>query len=369
MKILFVTNLPSPYRVDFFNELGKLSDLTVFYERSSASDRDQKWKGNVAATYTERYIKLKPLGTDRSIGFGLVKAIKKQKFDVLILSGYASPSVMFAIAYCKRKKIPYYIESDGGFCKKDRFPKSLLKKFLLSKAKGHFVTCEEYKNYLLTLGVEESRIHKYPFTSLKSEDVLLETVSAEEKKRLREKLSMSEEKIVLAVGQFINRKGFDVLIRATEKLSSDVGVYFVGGVPTEAYVALKNELGLNNIHFVGFKTKEELKEYYKAADLFVLPTREDIWGLVINEAMACGLPIVTTNKCIAGLELVKNGENGYLVEKDDPEGLADRIKDIIENEEVCSKMGKKSLAVIGEYTVENMAKIHMLLIGETKCVI
>ena len=63
---------------------------------------------------------------------------------------------------------------------------------------------------------------------------------------------------------------------------------------------------------------------------------------------------------------MKNGENGYLVEKDDPDGLADRIKDIIENEEVCSKMGEKSLAVIGDYTVENMAKKHMLLIGETK---
>lgn len=359
MKILFVTNLPSPYRVDFFNELGKLSDLTVFYERSSASDRDQKWKGNVAATYTERYIKLKPLGTDRSIGFGLVKAIKKQKFDVLILSGYASPSVMFAIAYCKRKKIPYYIESDGGFCKKDRFPKSLLKKFLLSKAKGHFVTCEEYKNYLLTLGVEESRIHKYPFTSLKSEDILLKTVSAEEKKRLREKLKINEEKVILTVGRFINIKGFDILLKSVRNISKDIGVYLVGGVPTEEYLLLQKDLRLKNIHFVDFKSKNELKEYYKAADLFVLPTRGDVWGLVINEAMACGLPIVTTNKCIAGLELVKNGENGYLVEKDDPEGLADRIKDIIENEEVCSKMGERSLAVIGDYTVENMAKKHI----------
>lgn len=359
MKILFVTNLPSPYRVDFFNELGKLSDLTVFYERSSASDRDQKWKGNVAATYTERYIKLKPLGTDRSIGLGLVKAIKKQKFDVLILSGYASPSVMFAIAYCKRKKIPYYIESDGGFCKKDRFPKSLLKKFLLSKAKGHFVTCEEYKNYLLTLGVDESRIHKYPFTSLKSEDILLKTVSAEEKKRLREKLKINEEKVILTVGRFIKIKGFDILLKSVRNISKDIGVYLVGGVPTEEYLLLQKDLRLKNIHFVDFKSKNELKEYYKASDLFVLPTRGDVWGLVINEAMACGLPIVTTNKCIAGLELVKNGENGYLVEKDDPDGLADRIKDIIENEEVCSKMGERSLAVIGDYTVENMAKKHI----------
>lgn len=364
MKILFITNLPSPYRVDFFNELGKHCELTVLYERHSASDRDEKWKGNKAASFKEKYIDLKPLGVDGSIGLGLAKEIKKQCFDSLIISGYSSPSVMAAITYCRLKRIPYYIESDGGFCKKDKFPKSVLKKFLLSGAKGHFVTCDEYKKYLLSLGIKNECIYKYPFTSLKSADIISEPVSPEEKKKIKNELSMKETKVVLAVGQFIKRKGFDVLIKAAKNLSADIGVYFVGGNPTEEYISLRESLKLENIHFIGFKTKDELKKYYKAADLFVLPTREDIWGLVINEAMAYGLPVITTNKCIAGLELVKNGDSGYIVASENSEIIAEKISLICADKDLNEKMSHNALVEIKNYTIEKMAQNHIEIIGK-----
>ena len=76
-------------------------------------------------------------------------------------------------------------------------------------------------------------------------------------------------------------------------------------------------MGLKNINFLEFEKKEVLYKYYKAADLFILPTREDIWGLVINEAMAHGLPVITTKKCVAGMELVIKGVNGEIVEVED----------------------------------------------------
>ena len=62
-----------------------------------------------------------------------------------------------------------------------------------------------------------------------------------------------------------------------------------------------------------------------AADVFVMPTREDIWGLVINEAMAYGLPVVSTDKCIAALELVKNGRNGYIIPPNQPKEIAQKV--------------------------------------------
>ena len=74
----------------------------------------------------------------------------------------------------------------------------------------------------------------------------------------------------------------------------DVGIYIVGGEPTEDYLQMRASLGLDNVHFVGFQKKEALSRYYRAADLFVLPTREDIWGLVINEAMAYGCLLYTS---------------------------------------------------------------------------
>ena len=108
------------------------------------------------------------------------------------------------------------------------------------------------------------------------------------------------------------------------------------------------------ILFVEFKRKEELAEYYKMADLFVLPTREDIWGLVINEAMAKGLPIITTDKCVAGLELIQNGMNGQIVKSDDISAIRDAVLYWLnQNEKARNRAGEKSLQEI-KYYMQNV---------------
>ena len=100
---------------------------------------------------------------------------------------------------------------------------------------------------------------------------------------------------------------------------------------------------LENVHFIGFKSKEELKKYYKSADLFVLPTREDIWGLVINEAMSYGLPIITTNKCVAGVELINNDENGFIVSVEDSKSISKKINLLLDNEKLSESMSENNL--------------------------
>ncbi len=359
MKILFITNLPSPYRVSFFNELGKQCALTVCFERHSAADRDSKWVNRDQKNFREIYAKVTPVGADQSRGNGIVEVIKQEEFDHLIITGYASPAVMRAIAYCRRHKIPYYIESDGAFYQKDRFPKNIVKKYLLCGAKAHFTTCEEHIRYLNSLGISRERINKYYFTSLAQSDILAEPLNVAEKANIRQTLGMTEKNVVLSVGQFIHRKGYDVLLNACQSLPSTVGVYIVGGTPTDEYLSLKETYKLDHVHFVDFMTKEQLKQWYFAADCFVLPTREDVWGLVINEAMAYGLPIITTDHCIAGLELVTNGENGYIIPVENAEILSEKINLIINSDQVLENMGRSSIEKIQWYTFENMAKVHM----------
>ena len=164
------------------------------------------------------------------------------------------------------------------------------------------------------------------------------------------------------MGQFIYRKGFDVLLKTWQNCSKEYGIYIIGAEPTEEYLNLQRRLGLTNVHFVGFKTKNELQEYYQAADLFVLPTREDIWGLVINEAMANGLPVITTNKCVAGMELIEDGKNGFIIPVDDEKALDDKINTILCDEVLCVNMAKESLKRIKPYTIENMALKHWNII-------
>lgn len=365
MKIMFSTNVPSPYRVDFFNQLGKYCDLTVCFERESASDRDEKWRGRAPESFKAVQLDLKPYKEDRSQGNALCEYVKKNDFDVVIFTNYVSPATMSAISYCRRHKKKYYIEYDGGFNKKDRFPISLLKKYLIGGAEGHFTTCEEHIKYLLSIGIPEQKIWKYPFTSVCDADIRrADELLSLDRVSLREKLGMSENKIVLSIGQFIYRKGFDVLMQAASTLDKSIGIYIVGGMPTQEYLDMQTRLGLDNVHFVGFKTKDELGYYYAAADAFVLPTREDIWGLVINEAMSYGLPVVSTDRCIAALEMIRAGENGYIVPVGDSKALAKRINDILFADGQRESFFKNSREMAQKYTTEKMAERHVEIFNE-----
>lgn len=362
-KVIFCTNLPSPYRVDFFNEFGKYCDLTVLYERHSSAERNAAWKGTGAHNFNEIYLKLKPVGVDRSKGSALKNYIKEHVADVLIFTNYVSKATIEAIIWCRLHGRKYFIEYDGGFNKKDSFAKGLLKKFLLKGAEGHLTTADEHIKYLKSLGIDKSKIHKYPFTSISEKDIAeANTLTANGRNYFKQKLAISEQKMILTIGRFsYDRgygKGYDVLMRLAERLGPSVGVYIIGDEPTQEFIDWKAERGLKQVHFVPFKSKKELADYYGAADLFMMLSRGDVWGLVINEAMAFGLPIITSDKCIAGLELVSNGENGHIVDIEDRDLVEDKTKQLLKDEDLLVEMGKNSYLKILKYTIETMATSH-----------
>ena len=227
---------------------------------------------------------------------------------------------------------------------KDNKLKYLVKKSLVCLANQWLSTGVHTTKYLVHYGAKEEKVTHYPFSSLYEADILEAPVSQQEKESLRQNLGISEKHMILAIGQMIHRKGFDVLLR------------FVGGEAKEEYRKLTEELNLQNIHFLGFQKKDVLAKYYKASDVFVLPTREDIWGLVINEALAYGLPTITTDRCVAGLELIEDGVNGYVVAVEDAEALSEKIKAVLASD--LEAMGKAALKKVRPYTLENMAKTH-----------
>ena len=355
MKILWLTNIPSPYRVNFFNELGKLCKLTVLFEKAFSDERDGSWK-NFNTNYFEAiFLKGINIGVAEAFCPKIIQYIKKNTYDFVIVTNFSDLTGILATMTLQIKKIPYILESDGGFAGNGKGLKEQLKKMLLSRAQLYFSTAKAHDDYYLTYGAKKNKLVRYPFTSLSASDILKKPVSEKKKKMLRQELGMLEEKIILAVGQFIHRKGYDLLIQAMAQLDVNIGCYIVGGKPPQEYLDLVRDSGAKNVHFVDFKEKPELERYYLAADAFVHPTREDIWGLVVNEAMAKGLPVVTTDRCIAGLELVKP-EIGRIVPADNVDLLARTIKEVLLM--VGTVTSKNVLSVIRKYTFEEMAKIH-----------
>ena len=382
MNVLFLTNIPSPYRMDFFNELGKICNLTVTFEGHDATDRDEKWQGSSTKHFEAFFLKGIRFSAGTFFCPGILFVLKK-KWDVIIVSGYASPTAMLAIEYLKFWKIPFYIEVDGGIIQHDSKMKYLVKRHFLSSAEGWFSSGKATTKYLVHYGAKPKKCYHYPFTSLKRKDLSSALCVSQDdseikamavarkrmvqeddfeqfcrlrkelKETFRRKMQIPENKMILFVGQFIYRKGIDLILELAKKMNSSIGIYLVGGKPTmemQQAAALKT-----NVHFVGFKTKNELAEYYKAADVFFMPTREDIWGLVINEAMSYGLPIVTTDHCVAGVTLLTKSQ---IARNEDLDEMQMKLQEMLE-EDVGDKVGFENLKRITPYTVEKMARLHI----------
>ncbi len=360
MKVLFLSYIPSPYRVAFFNELGKQCELTVVFEKAVNAIRDDSWKDFSFDNF--RGIVLDGIGdSNRLPRFSVTRYLKRGEYDAIVVHNPTTPTGIWAIRYMKRHRIPYMVESDGGFPRGEENGgiAARIKRYLYKDADLCLSTAEINDRYFTENGVAANHIRRYPFSSVRDADILPTPLSSEKKAALKDTLGIREKKVVVTVGRFIQCKGFDILLQAAASLPENIGVYFIGGQPTDEYTALVNNLALTNIHFIDFQAKKDLWKYFQASDVFVLPTRGDVWGLVVNEAMANALPVVTTERCIAGLEMVRQGENGYIVPVDDADALAERINAIIQNDEQQATMAQKSLGIIKDYTIETMTQAHI----------
>ena len=114
LRILFLANVPSPYRVEFFNVLGRECDLTVLYQLHSSAERDKKWTAQADTCYAQVYLKGRATSVDKALCPGVIPWLQKD-WDAIVISGNTSPTELLAIAWCKLRGIPYCLEADGAF--------------------------------------------------------------------------------------------------------------------------------------------------------------------------------------------------------------------------------------------------------------
>ncbi|MCR4588894.1 MAG: glycosyltransferase family 4 protein [Lachnospiraceae bacterium] len=364
LHVLFMANIPSPYRVAFFEELSHYCELTVLYESDHASDRDASWiKKEASDGYQTVFLRSRFRLSSSAFCPEVTHYLDPTKYNLIIVGVYSTPTGMYAIQYMKRRHIPYVINCDGGIPGKIKGLKASIKRHFLSGAEGYLSTGSLCDAYLLGYGAEKQRIYRYPFTSIHAEDLAEAVPAAEQKKALRKELGIPEEgTFILSIGQFIPRKGYDLLIKAAAHLEQerpDQRIHYcvIGGEMPSEYEELMKKFQVSHMEFLPFKDKETLRKYYDAADLFVLPTREDIWGLVINEAMAAGLPVITTSACVAGMEMLPNRERD-IISPEDEEALAVAIGKYLDGKDQWNAAGEENRKVAEGYTIQAMAKVH-----------
>lgn len=169
-------------------------------------------------------------------------------------------------------------------------------------------------------------------------------------------------KIIIYVGQMFYRYGVDILLHAASDVSNDVIFYIVGGKPPREYKNLTNSLNLEKIRFLDFMKKLLLFKYDKIADFFMLATREDIWGLVINKSIASDLSIKPTNKSVACEEVID--QNGILIESEDVKSFSNNFNKILYDDLLRKEYVNILLQIIRNYKIENMtSRIYQILLG------
>ena len=340
MKVLIVFNHPAPYKVNIFNEIAKYCDLTVLFERNKAADRpDEFYSVN---KYSFKSITLNDgyIGREGSISSGVVKYIKKHhnEFDQIVMNGYSHLAEIKAIKYMNRHNIKYSLLINGGLKKeKENFIKRKFKSSIISSADYYISPSIKADDYLIYYGAEKEKIYHYPYSNLFKREI---SNSKYDKNELRSQFNLPKDKtIFINASQFIDRKNNLQLLSLF--LNSDKYLVLVGeGIEENKYREYISKNKMDNVSIISFKPKNELFNLYKACDVFITLAKEDIFGHTTLEALANGLPVISSNKVISSLEYIKEGVNGYIVSLDDNEKI---IKAINKAPELAKEAAIKSV--------------------------
>lgn len=346
-KVLWISNIPSPYKVELMNLLGEKVDLTCLFESEKANDRDDKWYGN-----DYRNFKYDFLGAN---WFSKIISMLNNDYDILINSDYTRPQCILATMLFRLKRKPVILQADGGIAIDRGFIFNNIISIVMKLSNNYLSSGLETDKYFNFYNVKD-HIYHYRFSSINNRDIIENINLINNKDNLKDLYHLKNKKVFVSIGQPIYRKGFDILINAYAKIENeDTVLLIVGGKAQKENEELANKLNIKNIYFVDFLVKEKLAKVYAMSDCFVLATREDIWGLVINEAMSFGLPIISTEKCVAAVEFNRIANNAIIVPVDDSEKLAYAMQKIIDDKDLVSELSTNSLNTIKEYTIENTA--------------
>ena len=360
MKVLIVFNHPAPYKVRLFNELAKYFDLEVIFERDKATNRPDAFYNAKEFNFKYSVLRRGSIGEENS-NTGELKRIIKQRhneFDVIIMNGYSSFTEMRAIHFMNKHHIPFTLYINGGLIKKETSLKRKIKKYFISSAEHYISPCEQADEYLLHYGADSAKIAHYINSTIYKEDILSKPLSKKEKMELRKKYGLPEGDLYISASQFIKRKNNTQLIDCFKDLDSHL--LLVGeGKQKEEYESIIKDNNQNNVIIFPFKERKELFELMKCCDGFITLSTEDIYGHTTNEAFAMGLPVLSSNKVVGSNHLIKDGENGFIVDLSQNNEIIEKIKLLktLPSEKALETARNNTIELMVETMVENIKKL------------
>ncbi len=366
IKILVVTNIIPPYRIPLYNYiyLIKHFDFKVIALGEKEANRDWKIpKNKIEFNYKilpgfHKFIWSKEIAIH--LNWGLWKAILKYDPDIVITSGYDMLAYWEAFLYCKifKKKFILWNGTTLLSSKKTRGFKSHLKQIIIRGADRYITYGTKAAEYLIHMSAPTGRIH----VGINTGDMNWFRKKVKEfnqDENIRIERSKYPNILMLYVGRLSNNKGvFQILKALIELQDTDIGLLIVGSGPQgKELKQLCKDQKLKNVYFKGFQQQDSLPRFYAVADFLILPTFKEVWGLVVNEALASGLYVLCSDRAGAAYDLIKEGWNGILFDPHSIEELITLIRKAKEQiEDIRARRQAISEHACQEFSIECSAK-------------
>lgn len=370
IRVAYVVSHPIQYQAPLLRRIAQEPDidLTVFFgsDISLRGYQDEgfgvevAWDVPLLEGYRSAFLpRVRDNGTispTNPINRGLYKRFQNPDgspaFDALWVHGYSSVNALHAITVANMLGIPVLLRAESWLEDRERSGVKLAGKHLFFRALRPAIAAT------LPIGTKNREYWAHYFGANMPQFAMPYAVDnaffAERAKaslprlpRLRAELQLTPDRpVILFASKLQERKNADHLILAYSRLCAGVSpeaqpfLVIVGdGEERGRLEALSRETGLSGIRFAGFRNQSELPAFFELADVFVLPSRHEPWGLIVNEVMAAGRAVIASSDVGAHLDLITNGIEGFVYPVGDVDALANCLAAVLRSPEIACQMG------------------------------
>jgi glycosyltransferase involved in cell wall biosynthesis len=343
MKIAIVTNIPTPYRNPVYSKLSQFDKVNLFVFYCSLTEPNRSWKLQ-NLSFKHKFLSNKK---DRFVHFNwnILKELNQFNPDVVITSGF-NPTILLAWLWSlikKKKHVPFSDANIHSQSNLSVFHKLIRK--LVYKTSAAFIgssdkTLDLFKSY----HIDKTKLFK--------SCLAIDNESFRPAKNIQKKYDL------LFCGQFNERKNplfFVELSKNINELKPGIRVLLIGNGPLKEKTLEKLKDYQVIYDDAGFVQPSEIINYYHMSKLFIFPTQKDSWGLVANEALAAGVPVLVSSVAGVASELVIDGYNGYVFENFELKSWVEKTYQLLTNQNLYENMSKNSIQSIDKYSHEKAA--------------
>jgi glycosyltransferase involved in cell wall biosynthesis len=337
LKLALLTEIPAPYRIPLFNALAERVDLRLLFLAERDPRRPFYDLHRDEWTFDHRVLagpSLRRGGRWLVLNRGVLGELRRFRPDAVAVGGWNQPAFWLALLYCRLRRIPLlvWIESTARDARSESGVLARARAAMLRGASGAFVPGSAAAAYARGLGVEQIEL------APNAVDTAV-FARADVDRAGRDACTF------LYVGRLDREKGLDTLLEAFRDVPGRL-VLVGEGSELERLRASADE----RVRFAGPKPRDELVAEYAAADVFVLPSRSEPWGMVLNEAATAGLPLVSTEETGAAHDLIEDGVNGYRVRAGDVSALRDALQRLASDQAFRVRAGARSKELVASLT-------------------